>query len=491
MKKQKKLVYVFDDDWKSLSKVFDRVRDVVNKRLNENQAEYEIEFTGLSWDRNEDAVSQVAAAADKVLGVTDGDISVDAILCDVVFDSAKSPYQCFELLIGGEQQTLVDELVGSGLPTIIFTQSKALEHVYRAGKEELPLVFKDPLETEDFETFGETLARHLQQQFSHLRYNEMTLRVANKYAEVYDEKELGSVATRIVIMWENERVLTMIKEVHNRLGHRLKILDIGCGTGRFEELLLLHSDTADLVEQIVAVDFAPMHFVQARDRLHALGLSEELQSRVNYKRRVAEDLRMPSDTYDVVLMAFGVPCFSDYRRSLPEAARVLVPNGMITFTGYNYDSLNFEYEEDFSQKLSGGRRSFFSADIDRSKNEMTLPNCNPFPCHTFTPKQFLEIIRQDFFVVDEADVRQRESYRPMETFPIIHGCAPKEFIERLVHMSDEWKIPSPTSYMNAELRKWPGSSEELYRMDRELSQLSALRDRGHYINVIATKKKSG
>jgi ubiquinone/menaquinone biosynthesis C-methylase UbiE len=482
-----KKIFVFDDQWDDLREHFEKVREPVRRVLG-----MPVEFEGLKYSpTNGPRDSQIRKGIDSVLGVNDGDISTSAILLDVIFDHSEGDYHCFDYLPGHpiKNQTLIDELVGSGLPTIILSQSEALEHVHTAGREQLAWLSKDLL-AKDPEVFGQDLGRQLKKEFNQLRYNKVTLEVVNQFAKLYDKEELSSLATRVVLLWENERILTALKEAARRLNYPLRVLDIGCGTGRFEELLLCHSDTRVCVEQIVAIDFAPQFLVCARERLFALGLEEELKKKVVFMRRIAEDLRLPSEEFDVVLISFGVPCFTRYRKSIPEAARVLRSNGLMVLTGYNYDSLNFEYEETSSQVATGQRRSFFCANIDRKNNMMTLPGLSPFQCFTFTPSYFVEIVRQDLFVPDEEAHRKAIGFAPVETFPVLHGCAPREFIERLVRRGEKVtkSLPTPVSYMPEALEGYSDFSRDLYMMDRELCRLSSLRERGHYINIIASKK---
>jgi ubiquinone/menaquinone biosynthesis C-methylase UbiE len=342
---------------------------------------------------------------------------------------------------------------------------------------------------EDPDAFGRKLGGQLEEEFESLRYNRQTLEAIDQYAPDYDVEELSPLGTRAVIFWENERVLTAFRETKKRLNRPLRILDVGCGTGRFEELLLSHTDTRGHIEEIVAVDFVPQFLRKAQDRLAELGLESKVEEKVVFKRRIAEDLQLPSESFDMVLASFGLPSFSDHQRAIPEGARVLQSGGTMVLTVYNDNSLNFEYEEKFSERATGHRRSFFSVDIDRDENTMTLPGGDPFHCYTFTPEYLIEVVGQNLFVPTEEARGQAIDYAPMETFPVIHGCTQRRFIERLTSGANEdgKPIEEPVSYMQGAIEGTSGYSRDLYRMDRELCRLSALRDRGLYINVIASK----
>lgn len=480
-----KKIFVFDDEWDAMQDSFEQVVPVLEEALG-----YPVRFEGLAYDEARPRDLQLQEALDRLLGLEDGDIGIRAVLLDVQFEHPNDgTHYCFDPLPNAriDGQTIIDELLGSGVPTIILSQHKALEYGLKSGREHITWLAKDELVNAPV-AFAKDLAKKLRHEFANLRFNEDTLEIENKFARGYDADELGSLATRAVILWETDRVLTAFRTAINRFGRPLRVLDIGCGTGRFEELLLKHTDTRPFVEQIVAVDFAPMYLVCARQRLAKLGLANELKQKVIFKRRIAEDLRLPSGFFDVVLVAFGVPCFSQYTRSIPEAARVLTDEGVAVFTGYNHNSLNFEYEEGFSQPSSGRRRSFFTADIDRQKGTMTLPNQPPFACHTFTPNFFIEIVRQSLHVADGSAFGLAVDYTPVETFPVLHGCSSRTCIEQIAGTNGEALAAAPVlSYMPAAIEAYPGFSRELFMIDRELCRLSALRDRGHYINIIATK----
>lgn len=481
-----KKVFVFDDRWDTIRERFEDIEGIVADELGEP-----VTFEGLEdYKPTEDHDRQIRKGVDEVLGVNDGDIGTSAILLDVMFEHQEGTYHCFDPLSDHpiQGQTLLEELVGSGLPVIILSRSKNIEHILAAGHEDLEwLSFNDLVE--DPEAFGRELGKQLNEEFESLRYNRQTLEAIDQYAPDYDVEELSPLGTRVVILWENERVLTAFKEAKKRLNRPLRILDVGCGTGRFEELLLSHTDTRGYVKEIVAVDFVPQFLRKAQDRLAKLGLCDEVEEKVVFKRRIAEDLQLPSESFDIVLASFGLPSFSDHRRSIPEGARVLRPGGTMVLAVYNDQSLNFEYEEQFSEKATGRRRSFFAVDIDRDENTMTLPGGDPFHCYTFTPEYLTEVVEQHLFLPTSEARGQVIDYAPMETFPVIHGCTQRRFIERLTSGANEdgKPIEEPVSYMQGAIEDTSGYSRDLYQMDRELCRLSALRDRGLYINVIASK----
>ena len=494
---RQRTIFVLDDEWGKLRGEFQKIAPIINEHLNREGFDFRVSFKGMEFNPNSTPSLQVGKAIEGLLGVHDGDISVCAVIADMLFET---PLRVCRLIDAVENhpvaagQTSLDDLLGSGLPIIVFSKTQHLDEAHAVGKANLPWLPKDGADLRDK---AKNLSRLLVQSLRELPFNDCTLEVENDFARHYDEVELKSYATRATILWENERVLQAFQEARARVSGPLRVLDIGCGTGRFEELLLKHNDTAPYIDKIVAVDFAPQYLVEANQRLRAVGVPDLGLRKIAYSRRIAEKLRMPEGYFDLVLCAFGVPCFSRYTTSIPEAVRALAPHGVIVFTAYNDESLNFEFEELLSRPATGDRRSFFAANIDRNAHTMTLPGQPPFPCATFTPENFIDLLRPHVHVAPEASGGVSGRMIAVETFPVLHGCAAKGMLTSVeqtpkktdAHAKRRGSPEKPSySYMDAAIEALPGFSHELYRIDREMCRIPSIHKRGHYINIIATKR---
>jgi len=470
-------IFVFDDEWNNFKRRFAQIKYIGGQRVS---------FDGLKWDKKEPIEYNLKEGINTVLGMENGDISFNVILLDVYFGELPSAYECFNPLPDFDpplNSKLIDELYGSGLPVIILTQSKKHEHVYKAGSYKLPYISKEKLyseKTDDMDSFKRELADQVNKVINNPRFNTHTLEAENKFALNYDKDELHSPATLATILWENDRVVEAAKIIINEYAEKLKVLDIGSGTGRFEELLLTHSDISHHIEYIVATDFAPQYHIKAKERLKSLGINFE--NAIIFKRRIAEDIRFPEETFDLVLVAFGVPCFSDYRKSIPQAYRVLKKGGVAVFTVYNSDSLVYDFNK-FRYTSYGANESFFCAEIDRKKKIMYLPGGYSFPCNTFTVSEFeTELSRAGFFIPESG----KDS---IETFPLLYGCVKRENYQGLVKSTKKLS-KGIVSYKSKELEKDQcnsGFSKLFYNMDKNISDI--IKNRGHYINAIVVKPR--
>jgi ubiquinone/menaquinone biosynthesis C-methylase UbiE len=97
------------------------------------------------------------------------------------------------------------------------------------------------------------------------------------------------------------------------------ILELGCGAARWSIAL------ADRGARAVGLDLS---FEQLA---HARRLLRESQSRVRLVRGDAERLPFDSATFDLVFCDWGAMTFCDPLRTVPEAARVLRPDGRLVF----------------------------------------------------------------------------------------------------------------------------------------------------------------
>ncbi len=98
------------------------------------------------------------------------------------------------------------------------------------------------------------------------------------------------------------------------------ILDVGCGTGSYALAL------RERCERLVLLDILPSNLREASRRLTEHGYSSRIAC------SSAEELPVPSETFDVVLFIEVLDHVRDVRAALAEAHRVLRPGGACYLT---------------------------------------------------------------------------------------------------------------------------------------------------------------
>lgn len=109
--------------------------------------------------------------------------------------------------------------------------------------------------------------------------------------------------------FQHDAVLAMLEP-------RLRVGDLGCGTGQFAALV------APYVARVVAVDGSAEMLAAARTRLAAL-------ANVDVRRGTLEALPVDDQQLDVAVLALVLHHVPDPARVLAEAARVLAPGGRL------------------------------------------------------------------------------------------------------------------------------------------------------------------
>jgi len=355
---------------------------------------------------------------------------------------------------------VITSFIGAGIPVFIRVTTIDIPSLW-VGAALGALLFRIEEMNGDF---AEALATR--------KYTQETLEVENEFAEVYDREELSSAATLSAILWENEYTISRVKEYIEKQDGPVRILDMGCGTGRIEEILLSDPTLAKSIESIHAIDFAPMYLKKARERLSHF-LSKDLLDRIIFMRRIAEDTRLPAGYFDIVIASFGVICFSQFHRTVPEIYRVLKPSGTVILNGYNRNAL----AHDFNQSIDEGAKSLFTAHIDRGKNEMHLGD-KVIPCFSFDVDElhaFLKLIG----LTPQSEQTQ--------TFPTLYGCARKEYLQLLQPLT-QMAEAGPVSYQSSRLEQdffKSGFSSVMHKIDMDLTK--SLKNRGFYFSMTATK----
>jgi demethylmenaquinone methyltransferase / 2-methoxy-6-polyprenyl-1,4-benzoquinol methylase len=98
------------------------------------------------------------------------------------------------------------------------------------------------------------------------------------------------------------------------------ILDVATGTGDLS-IAAAHSTKAT----IMATDIAEKMMEVGKEKVDRLGLSD----RISFKKANAEYLPFPTNTFDVLMVGFGVRNFKHFGQGLKELHRVLKPEGQL------------------------------------------------------------------------------------------------------------------------------------------------------------------
>jgi SAM-dependent methyltransferase len=101
--------------------------------------------------------------------------------------------------------------------------------------------------------------------------------------------------------------------------HGLDVVELGCGTAFFSALL------AKRGARPVGVDVTPAQLETARRQMTETGIEFPLVE------AGAEDVPLPDASFDLAVSEYGASLWSDPARWLPEAARLLRPQGRLVF----------------------------------------------------------------------------------------------------------------------------------------------------------------
>jgi len=304
---------------------------------------------------------------------------------------------------------------------------------------------------------------------------------ANRFAHEYDTAEREKLATVAYYHFENDLIDNQVRQLVSHLpeGRRLRILDVGCGTGRVEEHLCRRNDCGRL--SVVAVDFAEDMIDMASQKLRAdprirLGVGRDLpddpgdQLHVSLFRAPAERLgflgQRYRDGFDLAVLGFGFLSYVNYTDVLPACPQkppatgilpLLKDGGALVFSVYNEHSAIYEriarldYPDD---ELP------IAALMDLSEGRLKVGSYY-FACEAFTLTRMVRFLRQAGFSVVPEEVT---------TFPTAH---------LMLRSSEAARVPVDTEFP-------PGRFDpNLYSLDRDLC--AVVRERGHYVVGVARK----
>lgn len=402
-----------------------------------------------------------------------GTIEYDFVLIDALWpDNNKKYFICENLFddLLGDSGSIVSMLFGAGIPVGVIDNGISSQQAWQLGNAGAQIINL------------QTIEKQISFALSNLPYSKHTLEVENEFALKYDEIELSGAATVSAIIWENEYVMKHVLKVIDETPRQVKILDLGCGTGRFEEILMANKHAYSKISRIDAIDFAPNYLQEAQKRLVGI-FGKEALKKIRFFRRIAEDSRLPAEYYDIVIGSFGIICFSKFHLTLPEIHRILRPGGLLLLNGYNRNAITFDFDNAM-RTLTGDAASHFAIKIDRKENKMFLSD---------------KIIQCFTFHVDDLEgILRLIGFHPIEgesiTFPALYGCARKEYLIAITNLTTSQqhnKNPKFASYQDEALRRDQfnsGYCDIIDMMDRDLTRI--INGRGFYFCIASHKRKS-
>lgn len=149
-----------------------------------------------------------------------------------------------------------------------------------------------------------------------------------------------------------DQVALLQKEIGSRLLDRLDfikfnpqtILDLGGGTGFFNESLLKKYPTADIIH----CDIAEGMVSYAKKVSAKLDSASGLKSKINYICADGDFLPIQNQTVDFVFSNCALQWFPDLSYVFQEIQRILKPNGLFLFSTFGQDTL-IELRSSFAQ----------------------------------------------------------------------------------------------------------------------------------------------
>lgn len=300
----------------------------------------------------------------------------------------------------------------------------------------------------------------------------------NNFAPNYDRCELDNPASAIAIRYENDYVEEAVRDYARSSIDPIRILDIGCGSGRFEEILLSDAHLANCIGQVIAVDFAPEHLCRAQHRVNHF-LPAAQQSKIIWLRRLAQNLQWPSAYFDIVIAGFAVVSFVDPIRVLQQAHRVLKPGGIFVGSAYNRAAKVYEFRKQIAERPGADRFPGFAARVDAEEGRVVLPDGSSITCHALNPENFEMVTR----LAGLEPVQQKT-----RTFPILSGCLRRAYLDRMSGRNGETLDDVDVrgggnlqSYQNRNLHVDP----VLYNAELDLQQV--MPGNGLYVHLTAIR----
>jgi SAM-dependent methyltransferase len=136
----------------------------------------------------------------------------------------------------------------------------------------------------------------------------------------YTDRQAEGAWAQEEITWgqwsQPEREIRMLPQLEGS-----DVIELGCGTAYFGSWL----KRLGRARRVVGVDVTPAQLETARrlDERHGVGL-ELIEAN-------AEDVPLPDESFDVVFSEYGASLWCDPAKWIPEAARLLRPDGELVF----------------------------------------------------------------------------------------------------------------------------------------------------------------
>jgi SAM-dependent methyltransferase len=157
----------------------------------------------------------------------------------------------------------------------------------------------------------------------------------NLYEQFYQSQaEPWAYSERAAEIMRHEYVAEQVKDIYERLGKKLTVLDLGCSLGHITERLYPYSSLA------VGLDISITAVAKAKKRCEEL-----MQGQVNpYEFVVASTLDLPfrPDSFDVVIISDGIyewfQTEKERKMTIDGIYKILKTNGIAIFTDYIHPS---------------------------------------------------------------------------------------------------------------------------------------------------------
>ncbi|OZH54533.1 methyltransferase type 11 [Hydrocoleum sp. CS-953] len=145
--------------------------------------------------------------------------------------------------------------------------------------------------------------------------------------EVKIQKQYDRLADIYDLRWRNY-IINTLTFLNNweQIEPQASILDVACGTGEFERLLLNKNPT----QKIIGVDISEKMLDLARKKYQAY-------SNVEFQKASVHSLPFESHSFDVVVCANSFHFFDKPQVALREMKRVLKPDGKVIILDWNKD----------------------------------------------------------------------------------------------------------------------------------------------------------
>jgi SAM-dependent methyltransferase/DNA-binding NarL/FixJ family response regulator len=245
-------------------------------------------------------------------------------------------------------------------------------------------------------------------------YDSDHLKVANQFSENYEDAEQEKVATVAYYHFENQLILDTVRELlKNQRGVPLKILDLGCGTGRVEQLLASQPDIAKNVD-VTATDFSPGMLRQFRKKLPELPHMNVLRGPV--ESFCTYESELPKNHFDLIIAGFGFLSYVNYKLVLPPAKNTVVglgsllrPGGQLLVSVYNEHSLAYDV---IARSKFAKDELPVAAVVDLQTGILNVDR-HRIVCDSFDLPRLTRTLRQAGLFLDASTVH---------SFPTLHLC---------------------------------------------------------------------